>query len=393
MEAWQEFRGRKEELDVLNRAWERAQAGEAQCVVLLADSGYGKTRLIHEFYRQLSASASDGKVEPGYWPSVLSTDPTKIDINPNFSEFESQGDIPWLWWGMRWACPDDRNQRQASACAMLDFRDKLDRHTIALINRRAYANAGKDAVLSTAKVAMDFLPLPNLLGMAHSGKEAWDSVRKLWQKRERAKEAGFDERKTAEDRLQNAIALLQTFLDPKVKDVDNLPVILVMDDAQWADPMSLKFAHDLFTRARVEKWPLLLLVTHWESEWNQDPQGRVLRMDCETHEWNSFRDFEATISSRENSHDAIDVITVGKLQESLIAASVTSGLPGLEPRDVDYILKRSDGNMLICEEFIKILQDEPRWFVDENVSCELDDCYVMISRTKHPARKIELINV
>ena len=112
LEPWQEFKGREDVLDALMTAWRKACQGDPQCAVLLADSGYGKTRLIHEFYRRVSAEANGGKKGSGYWPDELSADPARIDPNPDFDDFESKGEIPWLWWGMRWGCPLDRNQTQ-----------------------------------------------------------------------------------------------------------------------------------------------------------------------------------------------------------------------------------------------------------------------------------------
>jgi tetratricopeptide (TPR) repeat protein len=47
-----------------------------------------------------------------------------------------------------------------------------------------------------------------------------------------------------------------------------LPTILFLDDAQWIDPDTLDFVHALWDVATQSRWPLLLVVTHREREWN-----------------------------------------------------------------------------------------------------------------------------
>ena len=105
LEPWQEFKGPRgcSECTHVSVA-EEARQGYPQCAVLMADSGFGKTRLIHEFYRRISAEAKwQEKKGSANWPDELSSDPTRIDPNPDFENFESTGEIPWLWWG-RDAC-------------------------------------------------------------------------------------------------------------------------------------------------------------------------------------------------------------------------------------------------------------------------------------------------
>src|SRR4029077_6801608 len=48
------FVGREEELGVLARRWQRAQAGEGQLVLIGGEPGLGKSRLIEEFHTRLA---------------------------------------------------------------------------------------------------------------------------------------------------------------------------------------------------------------------------------------------------------------------------------------------------------------------------------------------------
>jgi DNA-binding response OmpR family regulator/class 3 adenylate cyclase/tetratricopeptide (TPR) repeat protein len=51
------FVGREQELDLLARRWERAQAGEGQLVLIVGDPGMGKTRLVAEFRAKLAETS------------------------------------------------------------------------------------------------------------------------------------------------------------------------------------------------------------------------------------------------------------------------------------------------------------------------------------------------
>ena len=51
------FVGREQELDLLARRWERAQAGEGQLVLIVGDPGIGKTRLVAEFRAKLAETS------------------------------------------------------------------------------------------------------------------------------------------------------------------------------------------------------------------------------------------------------------------------------------------------------------------------------------------------
>ena len=101
------FIDREQELDALRSAWQRAKTGQPQLLVLLGETGLGKTRIVQEFYRWLSRS--DQEDPDGYWPDTLAVGKS-LDLNPPAATVNIQATIPWLWWGMRFHPTDDRNQ-------------------------------------------------------------------------------------------------------------------------------------------------------------------------------------------------------------------------------------------------------------------------------------------
>jgi tetratricopeptide (TPR) repeat protein len=374
LEPWQEFKGREDVLKALMKAWLKARQGDPQCVVLLADSGFGKTRLIHEFYRRISSEANGGKNGSGYWPDELSADPTRIDPNPDFEDFDSTGEIPWLWWGMRWGCPMDRNQSQAFGCGVVEWTHHLQRHVAGMINRKAARKVARESLVGAVEAVMDFLPIPNVVGMLNTANDCKEWVKELVEVR-RNQRKKFDEKEKTEEKALQAIGFLRAFLDTREKNAVTVPVILVLDDAQWADPISLKVFAQLFARALDEQWPLLLLVTHWETEWRSAGAQKAPEMDAPLDQWNNFRRVEASIMSGAQAGSGFQLHALGKLSDDSIRELLRSKFSGLNVEDTGYVVKRCEGNPLALEEFIKVMQNESQWFEEGDTSRGIDPDY------------------
>jgi hypothetical protein len=104
----QQFLGREQELQVLIDSWKKAKNGNPQIVTLLADSGFGKTRIIQAFYNWLSQN-EDGIDPDGYWPDYLDIKAKDLEIKPQIPDRVNPNEIPWLWWALRWH-DTDRNR-------------------------------------------------------------------------------------------------------------------------------------------------------------------------------------------------------------------------------------------------------------------------------------------
>lgn len=364
---WQNFRGREAELEVLEKAWEKAKDGEPQCVMLLGDSGYGKTRIIHEFYRRI-VEKDQGDSE-GYWPDVLSENPSKSNLNPETSNMLSNA-IPWLWWGMGWSDPEERRTALGKQ-GIRAYDDYLCRHAVGLINKRAIRAARNEVIMNAAEMVMDFLPLPNLVALPVTGRGVYGSVRDLWEKRNAAQKNMMKSEQLGKEEINAAIKLIRAYLDPDDYDAEDLPVILVFDDAQWADPATLKFAGDLYCRAIESKWPLLILVTHWEKDWKQAPQGKELPLHAEIDDWHSFRDVEASAKKIDAIRSSFQILQIGQVDGGLVRDTILSSFPSIQEEVIEHIIERCDGNMLICSDFVEILHSNQRWFTDKDPSKSL----------------------
>jgi class 3 adenylate cyclase/predicted ATPase len=208
--------GREEELELLLRRWSRAKAGEGQVVLLSGEAGIGKSRLTAALLERL---AGEPYTRLRYFCSPQHTDST---LYPVSGQMERAAGF----------AHDDTPQSKL---------DKLD----------ALLAQSSTSAQSTALFA-EMLSLPNdgrypLLELAPE------------QRRQRM--------------LQALIAQIEALTRSN-------PVLIVSEDAHWADPTSL----ELFGRAvdRIASLPVLLIVTfrpEFEPPWIGRPHVTALTIN------------------------------------------------------------------------------------------------------------------
>lgn len=93
--------GREAELKALKDAYAEASCGRTRVVAIIAESGFGKTRLVQEFYNWPS-TYHDGAGPEGYWPDRLLKREDNLTVNPDIGEAGiNDTPMPFLWWGLR----------------------------------------------------------------------------------------------------------------------------------------------------------------------------------------------------------------------------------------------------------------------------------------------------
>src|SRR5690606_37077931 len=130
-----------------------------------------------------------------------------------------------------------------------------------------------------------------------------------------------------------------------------VPLVLFVDDAQFArtggDESALRLLMELWSRAQSERWPLMLVATHWEREWwNDGPDGDAV----------SFASHFRPIA--ESGRGALQ-LPLGREPE--LAMLVRAGLGDLNDGDVALILERADGNPQLLLEIIDRVRRSPAW--------------------------------
>jgi len=208
---WQEFIGRDHELRQLLAFWHEARAGAGPRVaILLADKGFGKTRLLHELYRRL---AEESPKEQTYWPATLCADPTQIGLNPSFPEdWTPKSEIPWLWWGLRWADPQTYNRAQSEGFAAMEAERFLHRHILPMLERRTRGGALVDAGKAIADLALNFIPFGNIPSTGKASAELFSAARRFLRPIPNARTPQATDRALKSDGARKALDCLTAFL-------------------------------------------------------------------------------------------------------------------------------------------------------------------------------------
>lgn len=370
------FCGRIQELAQLVSRFQEVQAGKGpRLTVILGERGMGKTRLAQELYRVLAA-----QYDPqNYWPDDTSLFVGKnLCVAPHLADPAVQNHyrsfkleerpMPFLWWGFRLSDPIVRN---AARNDMATHRATLDPHLGPVFYaRRAAAarerlkGAGIDAGTELGKTllieAVKSIPglgiaataLELFLQYAEKGKRAADAVRQEHQLQEQQRNLDLirAESDRADDILTHTLADLTELLAPG-PELTPLPIVVFCDDAQFAceggDEGALRLLSDLWLRAYLNGWPLLLVLTHWAVEWTHDARQKQRRTCASTF--------------RKDARSARGGLLIDLPKEPALAELLRSGLPGLPPADVALLLGKADGNPQVLIELVELVRRSPAW--------------------------------
>ena len=276
-----EFFGRKQELAWLRGLWNdctaRDKAGAftngPRMAFIIAETGIGKSRLVQALYQQLTTDEHWDPNHINYWPDAFQAPGEQIRVNPNHDEHIPKGPPQFLWLGMRWHSSETRNVEERT-CAIPSARESLrahvaiaDRHRSAWEHLHAQsARALKsDGVAETLSQAVDAvipfggLALKLLKGAADLVRDRTSGDRSLSREQD----------KQINDAAEEFVSELREVFGGVGSAGRVLPTVLWLDDAQWIDPLTLKFLNMVWAEATRHKWPLLVVVTHWEREWRE----------------------------------------------------------------------------------------------------------------------------
>lgn len=350
-------------MSVLRRAWDQATGGECSLVLLLGESRLGKTRIVQEFYSWISQNRDPAH----YWPNWLQHERGNLAINPRFSEESDRaGEMPWLWWGLRWSRPDLRNAAETRHCAVLEGEHHIRPHLQSVIRRREEAKTGWQVGLSGLNTLLGAIPVIGFLSgvkdvVEHS--KAYVSIQRA-KEREAAKVATL-RAEESKDALMVLADLMTALLGSNAIQPGGLPVVLILDDAQWIDPESLRFLRGIMQPALTRKWPLLVIATHWEQEWNRDEIAASGTPAATSR--STFSHLIRTLPlEREKNYHLLPVLPLPDLR-----SIITAALPGLTAGQVQKLADRAGGNPGLLHEILLHYQANPRYFVGRDAAEQL----------------------
>jgi hypothetical protein len=332
------FFGRQDELALLQSLFGKVAArdgkgrsvGGPRMAVIVAHTGVGKTRLAQELYRWL---ASHPQWDAGdFWPDDLGSERDSLRVNPIVEP--SAATPQFLWWGMR-AC--NHAERNATvAAAIVEHQVPLCHLAVILSGGRALGGS----LLATGVDLVKDAVLPT--GLAG----AWKLGKQLIELRRWRRRSSADSEKAARE----------TLADEMIKDLQSLaasklPMVVLCDDMQWVDAESLAFVQRLWALAHEQRWPLLVVATHWETEWNQACRLPV--------------DARMTTFARFAGQPGVQVVPLQYSPSKDLAAWLRHELVGLTPKQVDLLVEKAGSNFLQLVQNVQPLKRKAEAYFEE----------------------------
>jgi hypothetical protein len=353
------FCDREQELQLLTEHWQRASninSPAPHLVVIKGERGLGKTRLALEFYRWLSLNQGPPG-NGGYWPNALNVVGRNHEVNPDPQFCNFALPIPYLWWGVRCADQEAENSVAGDAIAShdrlvaphlvtLSMRARMENRAISL--GKAWLSVGIDAAASTLQV-------DTILSVGKAISESIKIIKGGLDEKSPA-HAGSAASKCALSRSDALLVDLENIFNPALRSFAKTPGVLFIDDAQFCahDPALPSFLERLLKRASTQKWPVLILATHWRREfsaWGGMPT-------CESQ--NSLPQIIARVAGSDSGLIVreIDLGVVADLGPALVQR-----FPGLKQHQQLQILQRVGGNPRFLEQIVALMGESEDYFI------------------------------
>jgi len=308
-------------------------------VSLEAETGWGKTRIVQEFYADLQRSGQHGQ---RYWPPDIvppGEDPMRGRklVHPENPTPEPGSTMPWLWWGVR--CERDSSGRPVRA--LLSDRIQLRAHLDALISAANRRQEDREIALELLGEVLGMLPA---IGSVIS---ATDAVRRLGPKLHRRVLDGIERRAKRNTPEQ---ARIETSGSPSPSEFEaelelvarlitpELPLVLVIDDAHVADSNTVHFVRELM-KLRV---PALVVATAWPSVLDDQ---RADEHDVPPDERRTFGGFLDALRARR--HDQLWAFRLRPLDGRALVTLIDEVAPSTSPDRREALLEACDGNPLV----------------------------------------------
>jgi hypothetical protein len=354
------FCGREHEIQQLLDTWDSVVSGEGPRVMaVVAESGFGKTRLVQEFYGKIASTARSTAGE-GYWPTELGVADASMQVNPPITGVDAQQVMPFMWWGMRIHASENRNASLGSTVGT--YVRELQPHTAAIIRAGKAKEASKRIIGGVVKGMVRFIPIAGQIAeaidMAKEAHEVWQGFGERNTLQRQGTRSLSMEADTKRTELSDEVINLLRLLLRDTPERAPIPTIWLIDDAQYSpsDPGVMELLEKVLTTAEFEKWPLLILITHWAKEWVEQTNTPSVR---------------ATLHNTKNVN--LGVIELGSTPWETLRPALIEQLPGLTTEQATALLRFIGGRPLLLEEIVRYLLSKPRFFIDNNTQGPLED--------------------
>lgn len=357
----QNFFGRETELAKIQKQWEAIVSGKPEAksvsniLVITGSTGEGKTRLVQRFYETLANDPAWNPTEKAYWPTKFQEDERYLRANPDMEDHQPAGPPRFIWLGMRWQNPEARNLEER-LCPIPEIRKELRLHNDQIKKNQTLWEKVKHSAMpeifggikdGTFEKVIEYLPINGfaLKAIGSFGKIVYEINQINKSRKDKVEKVKAGDIEALIDDLEQYFS----FNPP-------IPLLLFLDDAQWIDGSTLEFLEEFSKKARREKLPVFIIITHWIGEWNElkeKKDGANLYVICKSIQ--------------------AQVMDLSVVDEELLRKYLLGKLPGLTFEQQQILVDKSCNNFLSLEENIGYLLDTPENFVGEDITKPLSE--------------------
>lgn len=363
MTRWRDmFVGREPELCTLLDAWAKAIRGSPQLVAVLAPPGLGKTRLVQQFFTRVAARDA-----AGYWPPSLGRARDRLALNCAPQECDPRRPMNYMWWAIK--CVDGGHNYAASSDLHSAYQLHLkpnvearrtDQQRSALRRSKLKAAGFGAAEIGSAiieKGMENFPVIGPFVGLIKAASTSAISFGREYYRLDRESDlsermrfdlAGHGARASA-DFESELMQALQNLAHPAARGVAACPIILVVDDAQFAgqDPALSSFLRRFMETAWSHAWPILIVLTHWTLEWRARSE--------DTHELPGL-----VTAARRHDRSAFTIIDLPRNPD--LGPVLDAAVPGLPAGQRMALIDKAGGNAGYLAQLLQLLLDSPAFF-------------------------------
>lgn len=336
-------------VEYLAQWFDAVAAGHGPFVATIeAPMGMGKTWIVQRLFERLATSRQPGVP---YWPtSVTGTDENLLTarkrIRPDTFVAPGGATLPWLWWGIE--C--QRSHVGSPMQSLVSAGPQLDAHAEAIQTQVGAKAQRKEDALQALDAMFDLLGVVNPGAAIDAAQKGWGLFRSRQKRRNRAKELQVDRVVDPAERSRLLAVQLATSLREVAAAV---PVVVVVDDAQWADPALVSL---LRHAAEIEHGRLLIIGCVW-------PEALVQTSGTET--------VASWLTAYESTHpDRLARFRLGPMPDGDLAAIVQAAAARTAPSTVEAIVELASGNPLTLKLVLDL--DRVRRDIAADGSIDLD---------------------
>lgn len=332
--------------------------------MIRADTGLGKTRLVQEFYRALAATSDPD----GYWPASLPDVHKSMTIVPPVIARPTRETpaLPWLWLALRCTNPGERNRDARGDVAFDVIPRQLLTHLAGLYRGQLARSQNTALTKSMISVVASFA-LPGsgpLLNALEGAIKTTDTALDVWsafdvvlarlrtgiglRRRDADAVAGIEAERTS--LAEGAVRALGAIAAQRTATAWSVPIVLVVDDAHWADAVTIDVLDRILESAWREGWPLLTVLCAWDDDPADTAGGR-----------DDIGKLVACSADIAAVRPTLHVHRLAPLDLQRTCELIARRLPGLTRAAIEVLARRCSGDLDLLFDFLDEIGEAPGW--------------------------------